>query len=72
MRNIFATLFLGSILLTACSKTETSPSTAPADYAETEQDLIQNPARDSSRTDSMETEINSAMPPQSDALEESK
>ncbi len=59
MKTLFTILFVGAILL-SCSQNEQPQSTEQADYAETEQDLILNPDKDSAMTDSIPT----AMPPQ--------
>lgn len=59
----FATItVLGIITLSACSKNDKPQSTAPADYAETEQQLIQNREKDSLMGDSINA--STAMPPQ--------
>lgn len=61
---MIVTLFFGSLILSACTKNETSQSTEPADYAETRDKLIQNRANDSLAADSLQD--NSAMPPQTE------
>lgn len=50
------------VMLTSCNKNDTPQSTAPADYAETERDLIQNRVQDSLRLDSINA--STEMPPQ--------
>ncbi|WP_332030081.1 hypothetical protein [Kaistella sp.] len=49
-------------MLASCSKMDNSQRTAPADYAETERQLIQNRAKDSLMGDSINA--SPAMPPQ--------
>lgn len=53
---------LGIVFLSACSQNDKPQNTAPADYAETERDLIQNRERDSIMGDSINA--STAMPPQ--------
>lgn len=55
-------IFAAVLTLSACSKNDTTQSTAPADYAETREKLIQNPDKDSLRNDSVK--VPTAMPPQ--------
>jgi len=55
--SVFAVLMLAS-----CSKIDNSQRTAPADYAETERQLIQNREQDSLMGDSINA--STAMPPQ--------
>ncbi|GEM_PF-3531513 len=62
MKRTFGTLLITSLFIIACSKNETTQNTEPADYAETEERLIQNPRKDSLKKDS--TAVPSAMPPQ--------
>lgn len=52
MKTLFVILLIGSLSATSCSKNEKQENVAPADYAETTQKLIQNPAKDSAHTDS--------------------
>ncbi|HAI80625.1 MAG TPA: hypothetical protein DCL65_06285 [Chryseobacterium sp.] len=49
-------------MLASCSKIDNSQRTAPADYAETERQLIQNREHDSLRGDSINA--STEMPPQ--------
>ncbi|MCW4452485.1 hypothetical protein OK344_09710 [Kaistella sp. BT6-1-3] len=49
-------------MLASCSKIDNSQRTAPADYAETERQLIQNREHDSLMSDSINA--STAMPPQ--------
>lgn len=51
-------------LLSSCSKNETSQNTEPANYAETKEKLIQNPEKDSVKTDT--AKVPTAMPPQTE------
>lgn len=53
---------LGGLILISCSKNDKPQSTAPADYAETERQLIQNREKDSLIGDSINA--STAMPPQ--------
>lgn len=62
MKRTFGTLLITSLFIIACSKNETTQNTEPADYAETEERLIQNPRKDSLKKDN--TAVPSAMPPQ--------
>lgn len=68
MKRTFGTLLITSLFIIACSKNETTQNTEPADYAETEERLIQNPGKDSLKKDS--TAVPSAMPPQATTPEE--
>lgn len=51
-------------LLSSCSKNDTPQNTEPANYAETKEKLIQNPDKDSVKSDSIKTPT--AMPPQTE------
>ncbi|UFK97777.1 hypothetical protein [Kaistella faecalis] len=53
---------LGIVFLSACSQNDKPQNTTPADYAETERDLIQNREKDSIMGDSINA--STAMPPQ--------
>ena len=54
MKRIIIMVFVG-LTASACSQNEKPQSTAPADYAETYDKLIQNPEKDSANTDSTAT-----------------
>lgn len=62
MKALAAITVLGIMTLSACSENGKPQTTAPADYAETEQQLIQNREKDSLMGDSINAAT--AMPPQ--------
>lgn len=68
MKRTFCTLLITSLFIIACSKNETTQNTEPADYAETNERLIQNPEKDSLKEDS--ATVPTAMPPQATTPEE--
>ena len=51
MKALFVTILFVGLSAMSCSK-EKPQNTPPADYAETYDDLIQNPEKDSAATDS--------------------
>lgn len=65
MKKISFALLVTGFLLAACTKNDQSQSTAPADYAETHDKLIQNNEKDSAAADS--AGANTSMPPQTNA-----
>ena len=67
MKTALGAILFASLFLTACSKNEPPQNTNPADYAETEKKLIQNPEKDSLKKDS--TAVPTAMPAQAPASE---
>lgn len=53
MKKLLVLGMVSALSLIACSQKEKPQSTAPADYAETHRELIQNPEKDSAASDSI-------------------
>lgn len=69
MKTLIVSLFFLSASVISCSKTETPQNTEPADYAETQEDLIQNPINDSATIDSTAGEVVSGEPLRKDSVQ---
>ncbi len=69
MKTFIVSLLVLGASVVSCTKTETPQNTEPADYAETHEDLIQNPVTDSAAIDSTAVEAVSGEPLRKDSVQ---